>query len=506
MQIVINKESQMPIYIQIKKQLSDMIIKGQLPSNFILPPERTLARQLNVNRSTVVRAYMELKAEGYIQSKQGSGTVVLSHLGEEVVKENTYVPPLRWGQLESKTFSSNKDVTISKILSVFETGKTISFASGIMSEDIYNIEKFKQLQTDLYDKYKEKLFMPTPVDGNHLLKNLLRNYLAENGMRVNNKELLVTTGSQQTLEFIAKYFIEAGDVVIIEEPTYPGAIQVFESYGAKIIGIPMESDGMDLDILETCLIRYKPKFIYTQPDFQNPTGITMSLNKRKELLKLAYYYQVPIIEDNPYRELRLEGETLPTLRSLDRHEYVIYLSSFSKSISFSIRVGYAIASEQVIERFKYFKQISDIQTSTQSQYLVAEIFESGFFKEHINSIIMEYRKKRDKMIQMLSQTQIEGFKLFVPQGGFFIWCKLPDEIRLSELMHDLAKSGIVVMPGEVFFCNERINENYLRLNFSYPKEEDIEDGCKKLIACIKQCLRNKKSYTHEISSKLNPFL
>ncbi len=506
MHIVINKESQVPVYIQIKKQICDMIIKEQLPSNFILPAERTLAKQLNVNRSTVVRAYMDLKAEGYIQSKQGSGTVVLSKLGEEDIKENVYIPPLRWSQLESKTFNSNRDATISKILSVFETGKTISFASGIMAEESYSLKKLKQLQVNLYDKYEEKLFMPTPVDGSILLKSLLRNYLSEHGIRISNKQLLVTSGSQQALEFIAKYFIEAGDIVLIEEATYPGAIQVFESYGAKIIGIPMESDGMDLDVLETCLIRYRPKFIYTQPDFQNPTGITMSLEKRKELLDLAYYYQVPIVEDNPYQEIRFEGETLPALKSLDQYDYVIYISSFSKSISFSLRVGYVVASEEVIERFKFYKQLNDIQTSTQSQYLVAEILSSGYFKEQVSFLIKKYKKKRDKMIKVLSQTQIKGFEVLEPKGGFFVWCKLPDEIRLSELIHTLSKNGVVVMPGEVFFAHERINENYLRLNYSYPKEEDIEEGCQKLITCIKQCLSNRKSHAHEISSKLNPFL
>lgn len=506
MHLVINKESQVPIYIQIKNQISDMIIKGQLPSNFILPPERNLAKQLNVNRSTVVRAYMELKAEGYIQSKQGSGTIVLPRLGQDGFKENAYVPPLRWSQLESRTFSLNKDATISKILSVFETGKIISFASGVMDEGGYNIKKFKQLQCDIYDKYKEKLFMPTPVDGSAILKNALRNYLSENGIRINSKQLLITTGSQQSLDFIAKYFIEAGDVIFIEEPTYTGAIQVFQSYGAKIIGIPMEQDGMDLNFLETCLIRYRPKFIYTQPDFQNPTGITMSLEKRKELLRLAYYYQVPVIEDNPYREIRFEGEIFPTLKSLDPYDYVIYLSSFSKTISFSVRVGYVVASEQIIERFKFFKQISDIQTSTQSQYFVAEMLTSGYFKSHIQTLITRYRKKRDKMAETLSKTPIEDFKLFVPEGGYFIWCKLPDEIRLSEFMQTLAKNNVIVMPGEVFFANERISENYLRLNFSYPKEEEIIEGCQRLTVCIKQCRSLRKSSSHEISSKFNPFL
>lgn len=506
MDITINRESKTPIYLQIKKQIEHQIVVGKLPSNFILPAERTLSMKLGVNRSTVVKAYMELKADGLVESRIGSGTVVLAPLTKDVTQEKMYIPPVRWGQFESKRAARAGEQTINNILSVFEKERIISFASGISSEDACDINLMRNLNLQIIDKYREKLFMPTPVDGSTELKTAIKAYIQGNGINAGTKQIMVTSGSQQSIEFFARTIIDSGDVVLVEEPTYIGAIQAFESYDAKIIGIPMDDEGIRLDILESCLIKYRPKFIYTQPNFHNPTGISMSLERRKGLLKLAYYYNLPILEDDPYGELYYSGNPLPSLKSLDNNDYVVYLSSFSKTISFSLRVGFVVASENIISRFIQFKQITDIQTSTLSQLTINEFLNGGHMGPHLDYLRKIYKNKRDLMLNELNKGNLDGMKITVPNGGYFIWLRLPDYIRMNEFVKGLADKGVVVMLGDIFYPGYSINGNYIRLNFSYPSEKYIKEGVSILKNCIKQYSTGSLKKKYEFEAEINPFI
>ncbi len=506
MDIIINRESKTPIYLQIKKQIEHQIAVGKLPASFILPAERTLSMKLGVNRTTVVKAYMELKADGLVESRIGSGTVVLAPLTKDIAQEKMYIPPLRWGQFESKRSAKSGEQTINNILSVFEKEKIISFASGISSEDACDINLMKNLQTQIIEKHREKLFMPTPVDGSIELKTAIKAYIQEIGINAGTKQIMVTSGSQQSIEFFARTIIEPGDVVLVEEPTYIGAIQAFESYDAKIIGIPMDDEGIRLDILESCLIKYRPKFIYTQPNFHNPTGISMSLERRKGLLKLAYYYNLPILEDDPYGELYYSGNPLPSLKSLDNNDYVVYLSSFSKTISFSLRVGFVVASENIIGRFIQFKQITDIQTSTHSQFMINEFLNAGHMGPHLDYLRKMYKNKRDLMLNEINKGSLDGMTITVPNGGYFIWLRLPDYIRMSEFVKRLADKGVVVMLGDIFYPGYSIDGNYIRLNFSYPNEKDIKEGISILKSCIKKYSAGSLKKKYAFEAEINPFL
>jgi len=506
MEITVSRSSKTPMYLQIKNQIEAMIDSGKLPANFILPAERAMSEKLQVNRSTVVKAYMELKAEGLVEARVGSGTVVLPSPARDGVQEKTYVPPLRWNQLESRRTVKSNEQTISNILSVFEKERVISFASGVASEDSYDLELFKKIQTQLLEKYREKVFMPTPVEGCTELKHTIKSYLQQNGINAGVRQIMVTSGSQQSIEFFARLLIEPGDVVLVEEPTYIGAIQAFESYEARIVSIPMDEEGIRLDVLENCLVKYRPKFLYTQPTFHNPTGLTMSMNRRKELLRLAYYYNVPVMEDNPYGELYYEGEKLPALKSLDTNDHVIYVSSFSKTISFSLRVGFVVAGENIINRFTRFKQITDIQTNTHSQYLIHEFIAQGHLKGHLENLRRINKMKRDLMAAQLHRCKTEDMKIYVPGGGYFIWLELPKNIVMSELLKQLGDVGVVIMPGDVFFPKFNVENNYVRLNFSYPKEQDIKNGVEKLIECIVRCAENSKKLRRPVETVINPYL
>lgn len=506
MDISINRESRKPIYLQIKNQIEHLIAIGNLPANFVLPAERTLCQKLGVNRSTVIKAYMELKADGLVESRVGSGTVVLAPLSKDTTQDKMYIPPLRWGQFESKRASRAGEQTINNILSVFEKEKIISFASGISSEDAHEIGLMAKLQNQIIERYREKVFMPTPVDGSMELKTAIKSYLQENGINAETKQIMVTSGSQQAIEFFARLLIEPGDVILAEEPTYIGAIQAFESYEAKIIGIPMDEQGIRLDILEACLIKYRPKFIYTQPNFHNPTGLSMSLERRKGLLKLAYYYNLPILEDDPYGELYYEENRMPTLKSLDSNEYVVYLSSFSKTISFSLRVGFVAASENIISRFIRFKQITDIQTSTFSQLIINEFLRGGHMRPHLEYLRKIYKRKRDLMLDELNKGYLNGMTITAPKGGYFIWLRLPDHIPMNEFVKGLADRGVVVMQGDIFYPGFSIDGNYIRLNFSYPCENDIKAGISAILKCMKQYSSSSIKNRHVLETETNPYL
>ena len=506
--IIIDRNSNIPIYIQIKKQLESMILSGELPQNHVLPPERSLSQHLGVNRTTVIKAYLELKADGLVESRVGSGTVVLSQLTKDVkASKNTYIPPVRWNQLESRVFSRQGDDAVNQLISDFTRDKMILFAAGISPYEYNDIELFRSVCDRVITKYREKTFMPSPVDGNSELKSAVKTHLKHKGIVTHNKNMMITTGSQQSIEFIARFLIEPGDVVLMEEPTYVGAIQAFESYGARIIGIPIEQDGMKMDILEGCLLKYRPKFIYTQPSFQNPSGITMSLEKRKELLGLSYMYNVPILEDDAYSELNYGNLSLPSLKSMDSNDYVIYISSFSKIVSFSLRVGFIVGAETVIGRFIRYKQNCDIQTSTLTQLIISDFLAQGHFAKHIDTIRKRYVEKRNLVAELLSAREQElGYSFNIPEGGYFIWLQLPKRVPSREFVKELSQRGVGVTCGDIFYPQYSLESNNIRLNFTYPEKQDIKKGITMLQDCIANFTVKKSVAVYGNLAGVNPFI
>lgn len=491
--ISIDKAISTPVYIQIKNQIRDMVYAGEILEDFLLPPERKLAKDLGVSRSTVVKAYEELKALGIAESHTGKGTRVTTITNDNMLIVEKKVNPLYWHQFfNSNTALANEHI-IKDIVSVIGHTNIISFAAGVASRDFYPVEAIAKLQEKLWRNCGREMLTHSDLEGYYRFRESISEILKEKHIKVSPKEVMVLSGSQQGLDFISRTFISPGDVIILEEPTFMGAIQIFRMAGAKIIGVPMDEEGIKIDILEGLLNKYKPKFIYTIPTFQNPSGVVMSLQRRYSLLQLAYKYQVPIIEDDPYGEIRYEDNSVPALKALDKYNHVIYLSTFSKVLFSGMRVGYAAASIEVIKKFSTLKQMTDLHTNLLAQYILDSFIREGLYREHIKLVCTEYKKKRDIMAEALKNNGTSLFNYRIPKGGYYIWCSFPKTISQTKLWAKAAGKGVAYTPGNVFYPEENDGENYIRLNFTYESDKNIRIGVQKLLEAAEEAIKETEA-------------
>lgn len=494
MRVSINRNSDTPIYLQIKNQIRDMIISGELPAGHILPPERILSALLNVNRATVVKAYHELKSDGLAEARVGKGTMVAVKPFQGRFKNIRQFNPIPWYQFFNESIDSGGDHIISDIMDINCTEDIISFSGGFPSAELYPLEDLSSIQVNLFKTLGKQLLLHSPVEGLTSLRAGISSLMKSRNVNISPKDVMIVSGSQQGLDYIARVFIKPGDTIILEEPSFFGAMQIFRSAGARVIGVPVDSCGMKTDILESLIQRYKPKFIYALPTFQNPSGIVMSLERRYELLDLSYKYRVPIVEDDPYGDLRYEGKAIPSLKALDPYEHVIYLSTFSKVLSLGLRIGWVVASQQVIRKFAYLKQITDMHVNTPGQYMISEFLSQGCYEKHLNTVLTEYRKKRELMNAALEKYKLPGVLWEKPEGGYYIWCRLPEYVTNNRLVSKAAEKGVVYLPGEAFYPDGTQGENYMRLNFTFPNSSRIDEGIKLLMDALTEVeIRNRSN-------------
>jgi 2-aminoadipate transaminase len=322
-----------------------------------------------------------------------------------------------------------------------------------------------------------------PTEGLTLVKRCIVEVMREEGMSVDAGELLVTTGGQQVIDLVCKTLIDPGDVIVAEAPTYPGAVPTFSAYEADVVQIGMDGDGMRIDELEQtleCLERggRRPKFIYTVPNFHNPGGVTMSLERRHALVRIASERELLVLEDNPYGLLRYEGTPLPTLRSLDE-QFVIYAGTFSKILSPGVRLGWAAAPAPVLEKMNVGKQGADLCSSSVCQYFVSAYFESGPWLKYVRSLIEIYRRRRDVMLDALAEFLPRETHWTHPAGGLFIWATLPDYIDTTDLLARALNEHVAFVPGRAAYVDGRGGSS-MRLNFSGVSESEIHEGIRRI--------------------------
>lgn len=484
MRININRNSDTPVYLQIKNQLRDMIISGELPTGHTLPPERALGELLDVNRTTVVKAYHELKSDGLVEARVGRGTIVASKPSKERFSSICQFNPIPWYQFFNEGLDFADNHIISDIMDINCTKDIIAFSGGFPSPELYPLEDLEKIQEKLFRTYGKQLLLHNPVEGLQSLRAGISSLMKSRNANVSAKDIMILSGSQQGLDYIARVFIKPGDTVILEEPSFFGAIHIFRSAGAKVIGVPTDSQGMKTDILEALIQRYKPKFIYTLPTFQNPSGIIMSLERRYELLNLSYKYRIPIVEDDPYSDLRYTGKAIPSLKALDPYEHVIYLSTFSKILSIGLRIGWVAAPQQVIRKFTYLKQMTDLHVNTPCQYMLSEFLSQGYYEKHLNRVLKEYGDKLELMNGALEKYKIPQVVWDKPEGGFYIWCRLPEYVTNNRLVSKAAEKGVVYLPGEIFYPDGTQGENFVRLNFTFTDSKNIAEGIKRLMSAL----------------------
>ena len=390
-------------------------------------------------------------------------------------------------------FSSRiSGVTPSAIREIFKftaDPSVISLAAGNPSAEAFPIKEFQELSAEIFSQNPVCALQYSISEGYPPLRQKLIKRLHEkNNIGRENDDLIVVSGAQQGIELSCKCLCNEGDTIICEAPSFIGSLNAFRSYGINLSGIPMEEDGMSIELLEIALKEGKNvKAIYVIPTFQNPSGITTSLKKRKAIYALAKKYSVMIIEDNPYSDLRFAGEDIPTIKSFDEDGLVIYCGSFSKVLSAGMRVGYVSAPAPIISKLTVAKQVSDVHTNIFFQMLADLFIERYGLDDHIKNIKEVYRRKCTLMLDCIAKEFDPSVEYTKPQGGLFIWCTLPDGIDMMEFCRKAVQNKVAVVPGNAFLTNESDPCQSFRLNFSAPSDEQIIKGIEILGKLTKEC-------------------
>lgn len=387
---------------------------------------------------------------------------------------------------------------IRELLKLTEKPEIISFAGGLPDPETFPHEELAEIAADELRGHYRNVLQYGLSEGSRTLRRAVIDWLRPQGLDLSLNQVLVTTASQQGLDLLAKAFLDPGDVIFCGLPTYLGAIQSFSLFQADKIGVPLQEDGMDLDVLEEQIAEARRvskvlKAIYVIPDFQNPAGITMSLEKRKRLLEIARQEDLLIFEDNPYSQLRFAGEAVPTLKSMDENGRVIMLFTLSKVLSAGLRLAFLIAQEDLIEILLRMKQASDLCTSKLTQHLAARYIKDYGMEDHLRILRERYRAKRDAMIAALEKYMPteEGITWTRPDGGLFLWVRLPEEVDTEEMFPRALEHNVAYIVGSAFYVDGG-GKNTMRLSFSVNSEDEIEEGIKRLCQVVREELAAKR--------------
>jgi 2-aminoadipate transaminase len=370
------------------------------------------------------------------------------------------------------------------LMAVTAQPSVISLAGGLPDTTTFPAEDFAALMSRVAVDSSAAALQYGPTEGMDDVRRAIVTVMAAEGMRVEEDDLLVTTGGQQVIDLVCRTFLDPGDVVIAEGPTYPGAVPCFSAFQADVVQIEMDGDGMRIDVLEDTLERLRvdgrrPKFIYTVPSFQNPAGVTMSLERRRELVRIAHEQELVVLEDNPYGLLRYEGDPLPTLLSLDGGRYVVYLGTFSKILSAGLRLGWAAAPRPILEKLNLGKQGADLCSSSLSQHFVAAYFAQRDWRAYLDKLRLLYRRRRDVMLEALEEHLPAEASWTRPQGGLFIWAALPDYIDTTDLLARALREHVAFVPGRAAYLDGR-GGSEMRLNFSGVSDDQIREGVRRI--------------------------
>lgn len=389
-----------------------------------------------------------------------------------------------------------KSSAIRELLKITQKPEIISFAGGLPAPDVFPTERFREACIKVLETQARHALQYGATEGYEPLREMIARHTARYGVKAKPENVLLTSGSQQALDLIGKLFINAGDRVLVEAPTYLGALQAFNVYGAEYVCVPSDNDGLRTDQLENQL-RLGPKFMYVLPNFQNPGGTTLADSRRHELVLLADRYGIPIIEDDPYGQLRYEGEHLRPLIVLDRENLrrddgysignVIYLSTFSKTLAPGLRLGWIVAPAEVIAKLVQLKQGADLHTSTFVQMVAYEVARDNFLDEHIKLIRKVYGERRDVMLESLEEYFPPEVTWTRPQGGLFLWVSLPEGMDCAQLFEAAIKENVAFVAGECFYAANGYAEEgrrHFRLNFSNAQPEQIREGIRRLAVAI----------------------
>lgn len=385
----------------------------------------------------------------------------------------------------SKRVPADGTDAVGAILQAAADPKIISFAGGLPAPELFPVKEMKAAVDKVFEEHGQEAMQYGAAKGVTALREVIQQHVKKKeNVDSELDNVLVTTGSEQALDLVGKAFVDPGDTVLVEQPTYLCALDVFRSYGANFASVEMDEDGMKMDTLEEALkANPNTKLIYTVPNFQNPTGRTMTEERRKQLAELAEKYDVYVLEDNPYGEIRFAGQHVPAVKSFDKSGHVLYMSTFSKTLAPGFRLGWLVADKNVVNKLTVLKQSADLHTDNLAQFAVAQFFADNDVDAHVKEISALYGKRKDLMLEGIKKYFPEGVKYTDPEGGMFLWVEVPGVDDTVELFKECLEHDVAFVPGDPFFA-DGVQPGAFRLNYSNMKEDQIEVGLKRLGAAL----------------------
>ena len=476
LELFLERTSGIPAYLQIRDQIAAFIAAGRLPAGARLPAGRALAAQLGVNRATVDKAYARLVTDGLALAHVGRGTFV------RALAEPARPVPMTWALSRAAEAVGRRRL--------YEQPATdypdpIDFASLVPDEELFPIEPFQEVLQAVIARDGKALLQYGSVSGYGPLREYIAARLAERGVPVHADEVLIVNGSQQGLDLLFRTFLDPGDGVAVESPTYSAALLVLAQYQARLLDIPMTPRGLDLDTLEAVLANQTARLVYTMPTFHNPTGITMDLAARQALLELARRHRVPIVEDDFEAELRYGGRELPPLKGLDEGGLVLYVGTFSKGLFPGLRLGWIVAPRAVMGPLSRMKMFSDHHSSPLLQAAVLEFCLRGHYDAHLDRLARIHRRKSRLLVQAMTRYFPPEVTWTEPEGGYAFWVTLPERLSSGDLLSECARRGVLFTPGDRFFAGEG-GERFLRLSISRVPAARIDQGIRLLADAMHQ--------------------
>ncbi len=453
--IRLSKEKKTPLYAQLYEELQKLIAERTLSTGYPLPPVRKLSSLLAINVGTVVRAYRELEKNGYIYSKGGSGSYVA----------------------ETSSALSCADFKFSTVEAPLpEDGRGfINLSSIALNPGLISTEAIKNVLMEVLDRDQGYAFSYQDSQGFPPLRESIVANLKKAGISTATAQVQIISGAQQGIDLAAKALLHYGDYVFVENPTYPGALAAFRSRGAKIIGIPLLPDGMDIGELELALSHFRPRLIYLMPNIQNPTGITYAAKTRNRLMGLAHRYNIPILEDDYISDLHYTDASMVPLKAVDRDDRVIYIKSFSKIFMPGLRIAFLIAPSRLADALFAAKRTTDISTSALTQRAFDLYLRKGIWQDHLHAICQLYRERFHIMLDALQNATLPQARYTIPFGGMSFWLELDKKISADTIVGKAYEKKLLLTPGREFFLNQK-EDHFLRLSFATASAQEIQRG------------------------------
>ncbi|MDX2163004.1 MAG: PLP-dependent aminotransferase family protein [bacterium] len=489
--VPLDRDSEEPIYRQLIRHIRAQVDSGMLPAGTRLPASRDLARQLNISRISVVNAYAELRAEGYLSAHAGRGTFVAGERSEPLTAATAlphHLPDRRDGNGASGAHSGGAhhenqnapDRSLREMMRLARKPGVINFSHGVPPSEFFPVFHLRDAINTVLERDGARALGYEQPEGYAPLRATVRDYVSALGIQCSPDHVLITGGTQQALDLIVQALLGEGDLLLTENPTYLGMLDIARTRRVQVMGLPMDDDGIRLDMLENIVLEMHPRLLYVMPTFQNPTGRIMPIHRRRQLLNLANEYNLTLLEDSVYHEFRYEGDATPPLKALDENGIVIHASGFTKNLLPGMRIGYVIANGTHYERLVRVKQSADISTPGLNQRTIHLMLERGVLAKQLERNNREIRRRRDVALECAARYLPPGSKWNTPQGGLYLWIDLPKSgPTASELYVSAIQMGVAYGIGNVFHTDNS-GSHQIRINFGAQKPTDIEEGFKRL--------------------------